>query len=359
MLAFVDAFGKWSLVDAFVMILFRVAFRFTLATPKSSDGESVRLDVDVEANWGFHSFVLATVASLALGHVALAWHREATAEDEAPSEDVEDDRVDEGNRSRRRSVVVAGTLALAAALTLVGAFVTSIRFEFGGLTGALLGARGARRDYSLVSLAARLPPGSASAAAAWIFAVAMPLASVAACAALEFAPATIFRFSTRRTLEVTAGVTRAWAALDVFLVAALAAVAQIRRFASFVVGDSCDAVNAAIRIVNARAKAKGWDDLDPRESLGLPLDVDACFDVRTELDAGCWVLVAAAAAAAVGGWLVAGATRGDARVRKIATPDDASNDLDVERRWRRSWARRTRTCSGEYARGALRLRGVK
>ena len=331
MLAFVDAFGKWSLVDAFVMILFRVAFRFTLATPKSSDGESVRLDVDVEANWGFHSFVLATVASLALGHVALAWHREATAEDEAPSEDVEDDRVDEGNRSRRRSVVVAGTLALAAALTLVGAFVTSIRFEFGGLTGALLGARGARRDYSLVSLAARLPPGSASAAAAWIFAVAMPLASVAACAALEFAPATIFRFSTRRTLEVTAGVTRAWAALDVFLVAALAAVAQIRRFASFVVGDSCDAVNAAIRIVNARAKAKGWDDLDARESLGLPLDVDACFDVRTELDAGCWVLVAAAAAAAVGGWLVAGATRGDARVRKIATPDDASNDLDVER----------------------------
>ena len=331
MLAFVDAFGKWSLVDAFVMILFRVAFRFTLATPKSSDGESVRLDVDVEANWGFHSFVLATVASLALGHVALAWHREATAEDEAPSEDAEDDRVDEGNRSRRRSVVVAGTLALAAALTLVGAFVTSIRFEFGGLTGALLGARGARRDYSLVSLAARLPPGSASAAAAWIFAVAMPLASVAACAALEFAPATIFRFSTRRTLEVTAGVTRAWAALDVFLVAALAAVAQIRRFASFVVGDSCDAVNAAIRIVNARAKAKGWDDVDARESLGLPLDVDACFDVRTELDAGCWVLVAAAAAAAWGGWLVAGATRGDARVRKIATPDDASNDLDVER----------------------------
>ena len=67
--------------------------------------------------------------------------------------------------------------------------------------------------------------------------------------------------------------------------------------------------------MNARAEAKGWDDLDPRESLGLPLDVDACFDVRTELDAGCWVLVAAAAAAG-GGWLVAGAneaSRGDAR----------------------------------------------
>ena len=83
--------------------------------------------------------------------------------------------------------------------------------------------------------------------------------------------------------------------------------------------------------MNARAKAKGWDDLDPRESLGLPLDVDACFDVRTELDAGCWVLVAAAAAAGGGGWLVARRARGDARVRKIATPDDASNDLDVER----------------------------
>ena len=331
LLTVVDAFGKWSLVDAFVMILFRVAFRFTLATPESSDGESVRLDVDVEAKWGFHSFLLATVASLALGHVALAWHREATAEDEAPSEapsedaDAEDARRENReNRSRRRSVVVAGILALAAALTLVGAFVTSIRFEFGGLTGALLGARGARRDYSLVSLAARLPPGSASAAAAWIFAVAMPLATVAACAALEFAPA---KASTRRTLEVAAEVTRAWAALDVFLVAALAAVAQIRRFASFVVGDSCDAVDAAIRIVNARAEAMGGDDRDP---LGFPLAVDSCFDVRTELDAGCWVLVAAAATAAAGGWLVAGATRGDAWMRKIASEDE-SNDLDVER----------------------------
>ena len=331
MLAVVDAFGKWSLVDAFVMILFRVAFRFSLATPDSSDGESVRLDVDVEANWGFHSFLLATVASLALGHVALAWHREATeAPLEAPSEDADaedargENRGNRGNRSRRRSVVVAGILALAAALTLVGALVTSIRFEFGGLTGALLGARGARRDYSLVSLAARLPPGSASAAAAWIFAVAMPLANVAACAALEFVPA---KASTRRTLEVAAEVTRAWAALDVFLVAALAAVAQIRRFASFVVGDSCDAVDAAIRIVNARAEAMGGDD---RDFLGFPLAVDSCFDVRTELDAGCWVLVAAAATAAAGGWLVAGGTRGDARMRKIAS-DDESNDLDVER----------------------------
>ena len=328
MLTVVDAFGKWSLVDAFVMILFRAAFRFSLATPDSSDGESVRLDVDVEPNWGFHSFLLATVASLALGHVALAWHREATeAPPEAPSEDpdAEDARGENrGDTSRRRSVVVAGILALAAALTLVGAFVTSIRFEFGGLTGALLGARGARRDYSLVSLAAQLPPGSASAAAAWIFAVATPLASVAACAALEFAPATA---STRRTLEVSAEVTRAWAALDVFLVAALAAVAQIRRFASFVVGDSCDAVDAAIRLVNARAEAMGGDDRGP---LGFPLAVDSCFDVRTELDAGCWVLVAAAATAAAGGWLVAGAKRGDAWTRKIASVDE-SNDLDVER----------------------------
>ena len=205
MLAFVDAFGKWSLVDAFVMILFRVAFRFTLATPKSSDGESVRLDVDVEANWGFHSFVLATVASLALGHVALAWHREATAEDEAPSEDAEDDRVDEGNRSRRRSVVVAGTLALAAALTLVGAFITSIRFEFGGLTGALLGARGARRDYSLVS-SPRVCPGDPRRRRRRGYSPSRcPSRASPRAPRLEFAPATIFRFSTRRTLEVTAG----------------------------------------------------------------------------------------------------------------------------------------------------------
>ena len=64
----VDALGKWSLIDAFVMVLFRVAFRFQLTT--RDDDAWATVDVRVAPRWGFHAFVLATVVSLGVGHVA-------------------------------------------------------------------------------------------------------------------------------------------------------------------------------------------------------------------------------------------------------------------------------------------------
>jgi hypothetical protein len=64
----VDALGKWSLIDAFVMVLFRVAFRFQLTT--RDDDAWATVDVRVAPRWGFHAFVLATVVSLVVGHVA-------------------------------------------------------------------------------------------------------------------------------------------------------------------------------------------------------------------------------------------------------------------------------------------------
>ena len=63
-----DALGKWSLIDAFVMVLFRVAFRFRAQT--RDDDAWAAVDVRVAPKWGFHAFVLATVVSLGVGHVA-------------------------------------------------------------------------------------------------------------------------------------------------------------------------------------------------------------------------------------------------------------------------------------------------
>ena len=102
LLGALDALGKWSLIDAFVMTLFMVAFRFHIETPPtpvvdpwsseaseaSAGGSAVggseasamamaSLDVTVEPKWGFYSFLLATVLSLVLGHVTLGWHRAA------------------------------------------------------------------------------------------------------------------------------------------------------------------------------------------------------------------------------------------------------------------------------------------
>ena len=66
----VDALGKWSLIDAFVMVLFRVAFRLQLQTHAHDGDEWASVDVEVEPKWGFHAFVLATIVSLAVGHIA-------------------------------------------------------------------------------------------------------------------------------------------------------------------------------------------------------------------------------------------------------------------------------------------------
>ena len=105
----VDAAGKWSLIDVFVMMLFMVLFHFQVAT---SSGGLGTLTVSVRPRRGFFIFVLATFLSMILGHVTRGYcgrQREPTPgrrdergesldgrnEDEgADDRDGEDDRVD-------------------------------------------------------------------------------------------------------------------------------------------------------------------------------------------------------------------------------------------------------------------------
>jgi hypothetical protein len=70
LLIILDALGKWSLVDFFVMVLFLCAFYIQLWI-----GNIMLVDVTVMPKWGFYSFLLATMISLGLGHVILACHR--------------------------------------------------------------------------------------------------------------------------------------------------------------------------------------------------------------------------------------------------------------------------------------------
>ncbi|CAK9009825.1 unnamed protein product [Durusdinium trenchii] len=99
LLNFLDAFGKWSLVDTFVMILFMVAFKFDLSAPDGpgilqdifrESGDSATFGVQVDAMFGFYTFLIATFMSLVCGHVTTACHRyahklgEFAVEDDAP-----------------------------------------------------------------------------------------------------------------------------------------------------------------------------------------------------------------------------------------------------------------------------------
>lgn len=78
-LIWLDALGKWSLVDTFVMTLLTVAFHFKVSLGFSYGGgdfvDAIVVNVYVRALPSFFVFVAATCLSLVLGHAILALHR--------------------------------------------------------------------------------------------------------------------------------------------------------------------------------------------------------------------------------------------------------------------------------------------
>ena len=70
LLVWLDLLGKWSLVDSFVMMVMMVSFHISFDI---MPGVVVRITVNPQ--WGFYAFLLATAASLAMGHYVLACHR--------------------------------------------------------------------------------------------------------------------------------------------------------------------------------------------------------------------------------------------------------------------------------------------
>ena len=83
--------------------------------------DEVYVDVHVRPNWGFYEFILATMFSLVLGHLALACHRLATepkvlVDDEGTAEDekegpVDSERDTDGSVGEREKVVKRQSLS--------------------------------------------------------------------------------------------------------------------------------------------------------------------------------------------------------------------------------------------------------
>ena len=83
-LMILDATGKWSILDSYVMILMLVAFQFHVVFPKSETvPENSVVDVFVDAAYGFVTLLIATCLSLALSHIITHLHRGL---DEHPNE---------------------------------------------------------------------------------------------------------------------------------------------------------------------------------------------------------------------------------------------------------------------------------
>ena len=294
-----DALGKWSLIDTYVLTLMMVAFRFHIESPAAPETDtaagSVVLNVFVEPNSGIYTFLIATMMSLALTHIILAFHRHTSAPAHhqlQPTEDTEalcTHTFDCGAATFKCTLLGQASVALllfaASSLVVVGGIVYAFKFQFKGAAGLVLDYLhdSVEQSYSLLSLGTSLPssaqhPDSVGVrfiqATFFTFAFAVPLVHLTSLVVLWLLPLN-HKFQ-KRVFHATE-VFNAWSALDVFVVAVIAALLEIEQFAQFIIGGKCDLINQYLQ--------KYFESL---------LDGDPkCFDVIATLDKGCWILFAA------------------------------------------------------------------
>lgn len=337
----VDALGKWSLIDNYILVIFMVAFSFhvELSDPKQMQPPSA-VDVYVNPQRGFYGFILATVLSLALTHIMLHYQRQQSSD---ISEDGEDDGIasalrnqaassamsfqssnaSESRRSARqnpianadtdtdanadrgstagdssgglwRDILVTPMLVASIVLQLVGAYVYAFRFTFRGAAAYLLELVDPsliETSQSLLSLGARIPGVSDPAhgsfgplviqAVFYMFAFVVPIVQLVVLLVLWYTP---LRLRRQFQLYTTAEILHAWSALEVFVVSILAALLELQQFVGFIVDPYCAQPDFGLSV----AINTVLQELNLPELRGD----NKCFDVTTELDEGCWELFA-------------------------------------------------------------------
>jgi len=324
-----DALGKWSLLDAFVMTLFMVLFHFEVS---SDDGQG-SLTVSVDPKPGFFIFLLATCSSMVLGHATTAYHaldeREkyiytkpaSESEDEGDDErrvlDVEHsirqnerptliwmrargDIVSSKDLALQLTLGVLGSILIISTLVtlIIGIRTVAIQINFLGVAGAALGEDASSVELSLVSLATAIPPCAHRRivqATLLVFAFGVPLLRIALLGFLWITPLTRRR---RRVLWHYKAVVDCWSALDVLLVAFLAAMLQIRQFLAFMLGGNCDALNHTLQQL-VEGPVNGGQNL--------------CFDVVASVQRGCWLFGVAIVGSIASSALLSAAHRIDAQ----------------------------------------------
>ncbi|KAL7543818.1 hypothetical protein ACHAXR_013117 [Thalassiosira sp. AJA248-18] len=282
-----DSLGKFSLIDAYVLVLMMVAFRYNL----DLDGVG-SLDVYVTPKFGFYSFLFATIVSLISGHMMLFLHRKTmlpsipvySGRYESLSKHIFDDKHGRGlvklTKRFRRTIVL--TLFLAFVLICVGVGLKSFHFKFNGVAGTALGDDSVR-SFSLVSIGEHIPQSvhqdsSSSFGIYYIqtcyffFALVMPLVCLVSLLALFLVP---MRLKRQQRVFVLAEIANAWSAIEVFVIAIIASLVEISPFSESMVGTHCSLLNQIL---------SGW-------SGGEGDDLHYCFDVKSSIDGSSAVLI--------------------------------------------------------------------
>jgi hypothetical protein len=305
-LMILDATGKWSILDSYVMILMLVAFQFHVVFPKSElVPENSVVDVYVDAAYGFVTLLMGTCLSLALSHIITHLHRGL---DEHPNENKGEKAESfkslisfvELKNSKINilyfKIFITSILFITLGCVVVGVSLISFSFDFLGLAGYGLGLLDieTNRKYSVLDLGKKMPDASEKPNSFtirftqiiyFLTILIFPICHLLTVIILWLVP---LSRKIQKFIYTICEILNAWSCIDVFVVSIIAAIVEISQFAAFIVGDKCNFINPFLEKFFA-------ETLDNHNT---------CFEVEAYLQSGCWILFAAAIMYFIGSMVV-------------------------------------------------------
>lgn len=317
-----DALGKWSLLDSYVMVLMIVAFFFDVPIPlrhENSVDQPTAVNLYVYPAYGFVSLILGTLFSLLLSHVVVFVHNYLLRR---PSDNLGEEAQKfrplviyagydisfkdcrEGETKKKvlsylkfgftwfiRVGVVVG-LVLTTIFIILGIVLISFSFEFLGLAGWALKQLGYEytREFSVVDLGVQLPgatrePNSFAVRITqviyFVTIMAIPFLHIISMFILWLVP---LKRRFQKWMLTVCDVLYAWSCIDVFVVSVIAAIVELSQFASFMVEPMCGAKIEALGYSIDEIVGKFFGEEE------IVNGHETCFEVKAVLNSGCWIL---------------------------------------------------------------------
>lgn len=254
LLIWLDAMGKYSLVDSFVLVLMLVSFRFNLEFP-----EIGVVDSYVTPYFGFYLFLTGTVLSLVIGHIVTFLHRYSylrQISDNQPTTKISirnhsfQARDYYGYAQSVKFTSMASSIwffliTASVILILVGSTNEFLVFEFQGIVGHIMG-RKQTAQFSLISLGTSLSSSVKDPehfgirliqCTYFFFSIFMPCMGLLSLFILTYASMSLRNL---QRLFFIAEICNAWSAVEVFLLSVVVSMLELHQFSNFMVGDKCN-----------------------------------------------------------------------------------------------------------------------
>ena len=256
-LILLDATGKYSFLDSYVMIMMIVAFHFHVDLPiseKSVADKGILVDVYTYPAFGFPLLIAGTLISLILSHILNHIHRHLEEHpDQNKGEKAESYKSvmsfakNKYIKDKPFRILISISVFVTFGLIILGSFTRSFSFYFHGLAAYALDLLNIphHREYNLIDLGLSVPGAAENSNSGVIIftqiiyfltVLIIPFTFCINLIILWFIPMTR---KAQKIFYTIAEILNAWSSIDVFVVAIFAALLEVAQIAKFLVGDKC------------------------------------------------------------------------------------------------------------------------